>query len=103
MNTLGAALYRAGRFEESIRRLEEGIQRARWRELYPRTGCSWPWLITNSGIAAEALRWLDRFQTYKANEKPDAFWNELEIRLLRNEAEAVILYDPIFPADPFAH
>ena len=27
---------------------------------------------------------------------------ELEIRLLRSEAEAVNLYDPLFPADPFA-
>ncbi len=34
--------------------------------------------------------------------KPDAFWNELEIRLLRSEAQARILYDPVSPADPFA-
>jgi len=27
---------------------------------------------------------------------------ELELRLLRSEAEALILYDPVFPADPFA-
>jgi hypothetical protein len=27
---------------------------------------------------------------------------ELEIRLLRSEAEAVVLYDSVFPADPFA-
>ena len=26
LNTLGAALYRAGRFEEAIRRLQEGIR-----------------------------------------------------------------------------
>ncbi len=55
------------------------------------------------GHRAEALRWLDRFRTYQANEKPDAFWNELEIRLLRQEAEARILFDPVFPHDPFAH
>ena len=29
-------------------------------------------------------------------------WHELEFRLLQSEAEAVILYDPIFPADLFA-
>jgi len=28
--------------------------------------------------------------------------NWLPLQLLRREAEAVILYDPIFPADPFA-
>ena len=50
LNTLGAALYRAGRFEESIRRLEEGI-RSEVARVYPRTGCFWPWLIINSGIA----------------------------------------------------
>ena len=55
------------------------------------------------GHRPEALRWLDRFRTYKPNEKPDAFWNELEIRLLRREAEALVLYDPIFPREPFAH
>jgi hypothetical protein len=27
---------------------------------------------------------------------------ELEIRLLQSEAAAVILYDPVFPSDPFA-
>jgi hypothetical protein len=27
----------------------------------------------------------------------------LPLQLLRREAEAVILYDPVFPADPFAH
>ena len=26
----------------------------------------------------------------------------LPLQLLRREAEAVILYDPVFPADPFA-
>jgi hypothetical protein len=32
---------------------------------------------------------------------PPTDW--LPLQLLRREAEAVILYDPIFPADPFAH
>ncbi len=31
-----------------------------------------------------------------------SYFGELKIRLLRSEAEAVILYDPVFPADPFA-
>jgi len=99
--TLGAALYRARRFEESIRRLEEGI-RQRGGESLPQ---DWVFLALahhQLGHRPEALRWLDRFHTYKANEKPDAFWHELEIRLLRNEAEALILYDPIFPRNPFA-
>ena len=33
----------------------------------------------------------------------DYGWTEwLQSNVLRNEAEALILYDPIFPADPFA-
>jgi hypothetical protein len=50
----------------------------------------------------EARRWLDRFRDRGPDLDPSAFWHELEIRLLRAEAEAVVLWDPIFPADPFA-
>ena len=50
----------------------------------------------------EARRWLDRFRDRSPNLDPAEFWAELEIRLLRTEAEAVVLWDPIFPADPFA-
>ena len=34
---------------------------------------------------------------------PRQLWDKLEIRLVSREAEAVILYDPNFPADLFAH
>jgi hypothetical protein len=54
------------------------------------------------GQHAEAHAWLDRLRTYQPDGSDGAYWNELEICLLRREAEAVILYDPIFPADPFA-
>jgi hypothetical protein len=50
----------------------------------------------------EALRWLDRLRGDQPSMAPDQFWQELEYRLLRSEAEAVILYDPAFPDDPFA-
>jgi hypothetical protein len=36
------------------------------------------------------------------SEDPARFWDELEIRLLRSEAEAVVRYDPVFPDDSFA-
>ncbi len=49
----------------------------------------------------EARRWLERFRATAVPGR-DAFWGGLEVRLLRHEAEAVILWDPIFPADPFA-
>lgn len=101
MNTLGAALYRAGRFEESLHWLEEGI-RKRGGESLPQ---DWAFLALahhQLGHRAEALRWLEQFRSYQPIENPNAFWNEMEIRLLRSEAESVLLYDPVFPSDPFA-
>ena len=101
LNTLGAALYRAGRYDEAIRRLEEAIQ-ARGGE-HPG---DWPFLAMahqRLGHRDEARRWLDRLREHQPSMDPDQFWGELAIRLLRAEAEAVILYDPAFPDDPFAH
>ena len=101
LNTLGAALYRAGRFQKAISRLEEGI-RKQGGESVPQ---DWVFLAMahhQLGNNAEARRWLDRLRAHRANENPDAFWNELEIRFLRREAESVVLYDPVFPADAFA-
>jgi eukaryotic-like serine/threonine-protein kinase len=101
INTLGAALYRAGRLTESIRWLEDGIQK--------RGGASLPqdWAFLamahhQLGHRTEAVRWLDRFRTYGASANGDASWNRLEIRLLRDEAESLLLYEPVFPTDPFA-
>jgi tetratricopeptide (TPR) repeat protein len=102
LNTLGAALYRAGRFEEAIRRLEEGI-RKRGGEGLPQ---DWVFLALSHyrlGHRAESRRWLDRLRDRQPREDLSSMVVELEIRLLRSEAEAVILYDPMFPADPFAH
>jgi tetratricopeptide (TPR) repeat protein len=102
LNTLGAVLYRAGRFEDAIHRLDQGIQ-LRKGESLPQ---DWVFLaMAHARLARrdEARRWLDRFRNYQPNSDPNQFWQELETRLLRGEAEAVVLYDPIFPADPFAH
>ena len=101
LNTLGAALYRAGRFEQAIRRLEEGIQK--------KNGVSEPQDWAFLALAhhrlvhrEQALRWLEKLRSYHSGQAPGQFWPELEIRLFRDEAEAVILYDPNFPSDPFA-
>jgi hypothetical protein len=101
LNTLGAALYRAGRFAEAVRRLDEGIQKRKGVNLE----ADWVFLAMahhRLGHQDAARRWLDRFRDRSPNLAPSAFWDELEIRLLRAEAEAVVLWDPIFPADPFA-
>ncbi len=49
-----------------------------------------------------ARRDLESLRSRPPGTKPRQFWDELEIRLLTSEAEATILYDPVFPADPFA-
>jgi WD40 repeat protein/tetratricopeptide (TPR) repeat protein len=101
LNTLGAALYRAGRYDEAIRRLQEGIQ-LRGGKSEPQ---DWAFLAMahfRQGHRDEARRWVDRFRDRPPVADSARFWDELEIRLLRSEAEAVILYDPAFPDDPFA-
>ena len=99
LSTLGAALYRAGRSDEAIRRLEEAIQAPGEQT----TG--WAFLAMahhRLGHRDEACRWLDRLRNHQPTADSTRFWDELEIHVLRSEAEAVILYDPMFPADPFA-
>jgi tetratricopeptide (TPR) repeat protein len=103
LNTLGGALYRAGRFEEAIRRLEEAI---RVRVGGRGTPNDWSLLALahhRLGHREEAGRWLDRSRDYQPTERPAQFSIELDNRLLRSEAEALVRYDPAFPDDPFAH
>jgi len=100
LNTLGAALYRAGRFQEAISRLEEGMRQSGGEGFE-----DWTFLALahhRLGHDVEAHSWLQRVRSYRPSEKPQDFWDELEIRLLRSEADSVILYDPVFPSDPFA-
>jgi WD40 repeat protein/tetratricopeptide (TPR) repeat protein len=101
LNALGAALYRTGRFEDGIRRLKEGIE-ARKEAEQP---LDWIFLaLAYHGIGHrdEARYWLDRLRARQPSNDRDKFWEELAIRLLLSEAEAVILYDPVFPSNPFA-
>ncbi len=100
LNTLGAALYRVGRFEDAIRRLEEAIKLRNGAD----EPADWSFLAMahyRLGHRDEARRWLDLLRNRQPSNAPNHFWDELELRLLQNEAEAVIVYDPIFPADPF--
>ena len=101
VTTLGAVLYRAGRSDQAIGRLEEAL-RARGDQGDPRD-CAFLALAHHRlGHRDEARRWLDRLREHRPSGDPARFWDELEIRLLRSEAEAVVLYDPVFPDDPFA-
>jgi hypothetical protein len=98
--TLGALLYRAGKFEAALDRLQ----------------LNWPGTSLFLSLAHQRLGHRDAAR--HSLQIPDPLellpgrtlelpahllWDELEIRLLRSEAEALILYDPVFPAYPFAH
>jgi len=50
------------------------------------------------GDNAQARTWLSQFHASETI----PFWDKIEIDLLRGEAEAKVLYDPVFPADVFA-
>ncbi len=91
-NAVGALLYRAGRFEDAIARLQQGTAGA-WAILslaHHRLG--------HQDEARRRLSVPERILELRAS----AVWDELEIRVLQSEAAAVILYDPVFPANPFA-
>jgi WD40 repeat protein/serine/threonine protein kinase/tetratricopeptide (TPR) repeat protein len=107
---LGVALYRAGRFEESIARLSQSM------ELRSGKGSPADWAFLGSpadwaflamahhclGHRDEAKKWLEKLRSFKFDFADGLNWSYVVIGLLREEAEALILYDPIFPADPFA-
>jgi len=94
--TLGGTLYRAGRNAEAIARLQEGIQ-LRNGQSKPQDWAFLAMAHQAQGDNYQARTWLSRFP---ASETTD-FWDKIEIDLLRGEAEAKVLYDPVFPADVF--
>jgi WD40 repeat protein/tetratricopeptide (TPR) repeat protein len=97
-NTLGDLLYRAGRHEEAIRRLNEGIA----LEGHGGTACDWLFLamahhrLENAGEArswlSKAVGWLERAASDEPGDHGTRLsWEErLELQLLRREAEALI-------------
>jgi tetratricopeptide (TPR) repeat protein len=100
LNTLGAALYRNGRFAECLKTLEEGMK------LHGHAGIAWDWAFVamanhRLGRPEEAKRWLDKsrdwIQQIDAGKIRDSYvgesmnWNHrLELYLLMREAEALI-------------
>ncbi len=49
----------------------------------------------------EARHWIDRFRNDHPNLGDETNEYILANLLLRSEAEAMVLHDPVFPADPF--
>jgi Flp pilus assembly protein TadD len=101
LNTSGIALYRVGRFQDSILRLNEAIK------AHGQGGTPYDWLFLamahhRLGHADEskkwmtkAQQWLDQGKQEKAKDKPAAVdalpWDQrLELSLIRAEAEALL-------------
>jgi tetratricopeptide (TPR) repeat protein len=90
LKTLGAVLYRAGHFEEAIRRLDESIQ-IRGDGGDPRAFAFLALAHHRLGRRDEAERWLDKLVAYRPKEGFDVSIEDMDIRILRREAESLIL------------
>jgi WD40 repeat protein/tetratricopeptide (TPR) repeat protein len=101
LRTLGAVLYRLGRYREAIDRLREGIAAAEG-EVGPEEGVFLAMAHFRTGDRARARALLAR----SWSDEPDGpsaedWWAARARRLLRREAERLVL-DPDFPTDLFA-
>ncbi len=96
-SALGGLLLRAGRVDEAIARLNEGITAAAVE-----IPTDWAYLSlahARKGDFVEARHSLERLRA--APPDPSAsFWEAQELALLRGEAES-LLFDAEFPSDPF--
>jgi WD40 repeat protein/serine/threonine protein kinase len=89
LDASGAALYRAGRFEEAIRCLDESVRANDGG--FPQ---SWAFLAMahhRLGHQDEAHRWLDKLRAYEPKEGAGFTWKDVDIRILRREAESLIV------------
>jgi tetratricopeptide (TPR) repeat protein len=90
LNTLGAILYRAGRFDKSMARLKEAIQKT------PDKRGSWAdWLFLamahhRLGQAKEAKECLAKAHQLLGAAKAARWTDRLEMDILRREAEALV-------------
>jgi tetratricopeptide (TPR) repeat protein len=97
-NVLGGLSLRAGRLDEAIARLTEGIAADHYD-----LPSDWAFLSQSharKGDTNAARRYLDRLRSWDPVKDRATFWEIQEDALLRREAEA-LLFDRSFPVDPF--
>jgi tetratricopeptide (TPR) repeat protein len=105
LTTLGAALYRAGRFDEAVRRLTEAEAAFKKAKASPST-ITYTWLFLamaeeRRGHPEQARKWLagavreiEQPPAERANDPGVGSWNRrLTLLLLRGEAEALLKID----------
>jgi tetratricopeptide (TPR) repeat protein len=90
LKTLGAALYRAGRFEEAIRRLDQIIQ-IRGDGGDPRAFAFLAPAHHRLRHRDEAENWLDKLVASRPKEGFDVSLEDMEVHILHREAESLIL------------
>jgi tetratricopeptide (TPR) repeat protein len=89
LNTLGALLFRGGRHQEAIKRLQEAVKQS-WGQ----KGSAWHWLFLamaqqKLGHAEEARRSLAKAE--EGLKDPHLSWNQkLELNILHREATALV-------------
>jgi len=114
LQALGTAIYRAGHFHEAIIRLEEIIARSQGKfgtaertaqnrlvlaMAYQRLGN----VAKARALLGEVRQWWNSVEASKIDGAVSMLTPDwLCVQILRSEAEALILQDPDFPADPFA-
>jgi serine/threonine protein kinase/WD40 repeat protein/tetratricopeptide (TPR) repeat protein len=88
LNVLGGLLLRAGRLDEAIARVHEGIAATKELEM----PSDWGYLAlahARKGNLVEARQMLDRLRAWRPDSSTD-FWDLQEVILLRSEAEALV-------------
>jgi WD40 repeat protein len=102
LNTLGVAQYRVGRFREALETLSrsEKLNTAALGRCDPSDLAFQAMAQHRLGQTETSRATLKRLREVMATRHAAA---NSENQTFLHEAEAVILYDPIFPADPFAH
>jgi WD40 repeat protein/Flp pilus assembly protein TadD len=90
LNTLGAALYRAGRYDAAVQRLTEAVA------VQGQEGSIYDWLFLalaheRLGHAAEARKWCDQAVGWLRQAQPSLSWQQqIEVKALRREVEALV-------------
>ncbi len=68
--------------------------------MFPKGLPSWPRRDYRLGHGDDAKRWLEKMAAYRPKDGADFSWDDVEIRILRREAESLILGSP--PAVPLS-
>ena len=90
LNTLGALLYRAGRHRDAIDRLMEGIRLREGRQEVPEDWVFLAMAAHRLGRREESLGWMKKLRDWRGAQSRTSFWDDLEVEVLREEAEEVL-------------